>query len=122
MLKSRKEKVIWAAGFVDGEGALMLSRQKHDECFDGFYYVICFQVGQKKREPLDFLAGLFWWYGEAKPGRVFLLALARPNCRESVDGIGAIPSAQENPCAGAYRFPITSVSWQGEIKFGSNQG
>lgn len=51
--------MIWAAGFIDGEGCIGLSRQKQPASAVGYYYKVTLQVGQKARKPLDFLSDLF---------------------------------------------------------------
>jgi LAGLIDADG endonuclease len=59
-----KEKLIWAAGFVDGEGCISINRQKMKrKSKSGFREHICYTLGlavsQKVKEPLDILVELF---------------------------------------------------------------
>lgn len=64
-MKSRRDRIIWAAGFIDGEGSIGLARQKSATSAGGYYFKVTLQVGQRYRRPLDELAELFG-------GRVFL--------------------------------------------------
>lgn len=51
--------LIWMAGFVDGEGYIGLRKQKHKDNVVGFTFVVTFQIGQVKREPLDIFKSQF---------------------------------------------------------------
>jgi len=56
---TREEKVIWAAGFVDGEGCISIIKNRHAGCVRGYYYTMRVAVSQRGRRPLDELAKLF---------------------------------------------------------------
>jgi hypothetical protein len=53
---SRKEWVIYAAGFIDGEGCISIVRKRKHNCF-----YLCLSVGQVDPKPLQILKSL--WAG-----------------------------------------------------------
>lgn len=53
----QRDLVIWAAGFVDGEGCVNISRGIARDRW--VTYQMCFIVAQRTREPLDILMSLF---------------------------------------------------------------
>lgn len=54
-----REKVIWAAGFIDGEGHVSVTRGKSPTDKTRYFYRPEISAGQVSRVPLDILAELF---------------------------------------------------------------
>lgn len=52
-------RVVWAAGFFDGEGCVSLSRKTSRETKSGYRYRLTLQVSQVKQEPLLVLRDLW---------------------------------------------------------------
>lgn len=72
---TRQEKIIWAAGFFDGEGCIGVDHNKIKRTYKttGRYveynnFQLRLQVAQKVREPLDILVELFG--GIVKPKKI----------------------------------------------------
>jgi len=69
-----RDEIIWAAGFIDGEGSILLHRAKSRRHGHGVRHQPTIVVGQTTREPLEILARLFG-------GSIYLRAQQRPRCR-----------------------------------------
>src|SRR2546427_4969131 len=57
-LFEHRDLIIWAAGFIDGEGCISVNRQKHKD-HNWFCYTLGFAVCQKQKTPLERLQRLF---------------------------------------------------------------
>jgi len=62
---TRKEKIAWAAGFVDGEGCITIQKSYAPSKQGWHAMSLMMRVTQKRRQPLDALASLFG--GSAEP-------------------------------------------------------
>jgi hypothetical protein len=57
-MDSKRDLVIWAAGFIDGEGCISINRQKHKD-HNWWCYTLSLAVSQKTEEPLRRLKEIF---------------------------------------------------------------
>lgn len=55
----RELQIAWAAGFIDGEGTILVGRYRDDRCRSGYLHRPILQVGQSSPIPLDRLIELF---------------------------------------------------------------
>lgn len=56
MTNQELQKIIWAAGFIDGEGCIRINSYTSRK---STLYNIVLKVSQKKKEPLEILVSLF---------------------------------------------------------------
>lgn len=56
-MMDRREQVIWAAGFFDGEGCISVGRSLKGKAY--IYYTLQITVFQNERAPLEILHALF---------------------------------------------------------------
>lgn len=70
----RCAQIIWAAGFIDGEGSIILHRARSHRHAHGVRHQPTIVVGQTVREPLEILVRLFG-------GTIHVRAKQQPNRR-----------------------------------------
>jgi hypothetical protein len=61
---TKREKIAWAAGFVDGEGCIQIVRNRHNAMAGEYQYKVSLTVVQKAKSPLTKLVEIFG--GEVK--------------------------------------------------------
>lgn len=82
---SKRDKIIWAAGFIDGEGSLSLSRSK-SQSSPAVKIEAC-QINPKPLEDLQKLFGGKVYYWKANNGRKI--------CEWTIQGYNAFLTAQK---------------------------